>query len=361
MSGEEKAADVHAVAARAAVDEVVRFDSGAELEEWAKARLGEAKELHEADKLFAARDVIEAVRASLVANEGGKAGDAAKAALERLEADEMVAEVLSRVEVSLRQLKEFTSDDGWTLTRGGGENATFYRAEEDVGTHSFKCRGVINAPLVNVCAVLLETHLYKLWFPMTRESSTLAYPSRYRKVARVVTKAMWPVADRETVVEGYGVDMLERHMILVNVRSVDEYPGVDIPPCPSSMVRAEVLFGGFLIEPLSRNSCRLQFMTNVDAKLPVIPYAMQNFFQGKIIHVIVSSIEKMATSFHPDADGFSDDELASHKKKNKKFSGTDSPYVACMRENEAVYKYIADSFEGFFKELDAEAAGNAAA
>jgi len=39
----------------------------------------------------------------------------------------------------------------------------------------------------------------------------------------------WPVANREAVVDCFGVDLLEQHKFVVFMKSVDQHPKIAIP------------------------------------------------------------------------------------------------------------------------------------
>lgn len=70
-----------------------------------------------------------------------------------------------------------------------------------------------------------------------------------------------------SVAEAYALDNMEDNRVLIHMHSVDEYPGVEIKPAPSGVVRASIRVGGFLVEALSHNSCRCHMMFNVDPKV----------------------------------------------------------------------------------------------
>jgi hypothetical protein len=50
--------------------------------------------------------------------------------------------------------------------------------------------------------------------------------------------ALWPVSNRDTVVDAFGVDMMEDLKVVIFTRSVEEMPGIDLPPLNDSERRA---------------------------------------------------------------------------------------------------------------------------
>jgi len=101
----------------------------------------------------------------------------------------------------------------------------------------------------------------------------------------------WPFANRDLVVEGYGVDFSENNKILVNTKSVEVSPYCEVPPPSKDVVRAEMMFGGFLIEPKNMDSSKLSFMVNMDVKM-VAPSSLINFVASKMVHYILVKIRR---------------------------------------------------------------------
>jgi START domain len=205
------------------------------------------------------------------------------------------ADIVRRKAADTRELLDFFEDeDDWQVMREKNGVRTLYRPEESSGTHSFKVSGEIHAPMTSIVAVLYEIDLFHHWFPKLKFSRELTLLSRYHKLIHLEIDIPWPISNREVVADAYGVDMLEDNKIAIFLRSIDEHPLVQLPEANPHCVRAEIIRGGFIIEPLSPNSCELHFMLNVDAKIPVLPYWAINSVVGKLIHVLHGFIANAA-------------------------------------------------------------------
>lgn len=107
--------------------------------------------------------------------------------------------------------------------------------------------------------------------PPIQAAADLATVSRFRKLAHMSIDCPWPFANRDMVIDGYGVDFSEENKILVNVRSIDSSPHCVIPAPSTGVVRSFMYLGGFLIEPINESRCRLSFMVNIDLKMDYVP------------------------------------------------------------------------------------------
>jgi hypothetical protein len=172
-----------------------------------------------------------------------------------------------------------------------------------------------------------------MWFPLLKESEELKLVSRFRKIVRIEVSTPWPLQNRESVADCYGVDMLEENKIVIFVRSVDAFPGVAIPDNSDRVVRTVIHIGGFLVTMISPTACHFRMMINVDPKLPVLPYAVLNWFTGKVLHYIIKQLRRAA------------------------LFDAESPYAARMRANRAVYGYVEQTLRDHF-ERDAAEAGS---
>ena len=258
--------------------------------------------------------------------------------MDALRATDLWRDVHQRAEEINRLLAAFDDEDGWTTVREDGDgNRTQYRAEEDLGTHSFKVEGVIEAPLMRVAACLYEVELFHHWFPMLKQSRELATLSRFHKVAAVEINVPFPfVANRETVCDAYGVNLLEQSKVIIVLKTIDEHPLVDIPPPASGIVRCDIHVGGFLIEPLARGRSRFRMMSNVDPKVSYLPKSMLNWFTQKLIHYIVVFIGQVASKAKADDPEEDDD------------------YDRAIQSNRPVYGFIEEMIRSYFEQHEEE-------
>jgi len=87
--------------------------------------------------------------------------------------------------------------------------------------------------------------------------------------------------------------------VIINVKSIKESKHCTIPETPSDCCLIQMHLGGFLIEPLSPEKCRLSFMVNIDPQMG-LP-SLLNWFAGKLIHLLLSRM-RTASKFGPDSE-----------------------------------------------------------
>jgi hypothetical protein len=128
-------------------------------------------------------------------------------------------------------IAEITDNTGWTVLREDKNGKTLYRAEEGMDAHSFKVSGTMKAPLLNVLAVIYELDLWSNWFPFMKTCVETAQASRFNKSAHMTLGLLFPIANRDFVINGFGVDLIETRQVVVVARSL---PEPDSKTSPSS-------------------------------------------------------------------------------------------------------------------------------
>ncbi len=69
----------------------------------------------------------------------------------------------------LEELKrQDLKDAGWTKFSDKGDSKIYYKQEEGVKSLTLYLEDVIEAPLINLFAILGEVQLFKNWIPMTK-------------------------------------------------------------------------------------------------------------------------------------------------------------------------------------------------
>ena len=224
--------------------------------------------------------------------------------------------LISRVKDELGELERTCSssaiDSSWTVLDNGASGdkiATYYRTEAGSGTHSFLVSGLVQAPLLNLVAMLKEAQLLYKWIPAVSESTLLSAldESRYRMLLRVTLQLFWPMANRESLLYAYG-DMLG-DSVGIFFRSLAEdgsedvflgagAPGADgrptdvrAPPTQKGAVRVKVKTGGFWFTPQplpagaaaagAQPMTRVRAIFNVDPRFPALPFWFINTMSKK--------------------------------------------------------------------------------
>jgi hypothetical protein len=195
-------------------------------------------------------------------------------------------------------IDELNNNEGWTLVKEVDDIKTFYRHEPSTPVHSIKMQGIIDCPALNIMAVMNEHSLYHKWIPLINEVCLIKQLSNYRKVIYLNANLPWPLAPRDAVMYGYGVDYLEEETIVVMIRSCveDDLPPQDahlIPP-PENFTRVDTKFAGVLLRPLSETSTYVTMMSNTDPKFTYIPYALLNWATKQLSFTMWSTLVERA-------------------------------------------------------------------
>lgn len=329
----------------------LRLDSGADssqvartLESTLPALLEWSKALFiQHDRALAASELLQAILRSVQPHRSTDSAQPSWIA----ELDDRLGEypftLISKVDVELRELQRICGgpiDSSWTVVNDGSDVsgiATWYRSEPDGGLHSFLVSGEVQAPLFNCLAMIKEAELFHLWLPAVKHTKmTPLDDSRYRMQLYVLLAAVWPMADRDAILYGYG-DVVD-HAIGVYFRSQspDEVlpaaspagEDVIVTPCDPAVVRMDIRNGGFWFESLpSASGCAsprtlVRGIFHVDPKLPIIPYWFINTVAGQFCGTIINMMRARAPAlFEP-------------------INGQPSPYKIRMETQTRVYDEI---------------------
>mmetsp|Transcript_9446 Transcript_9446/g.19920 ORF Transcript_9446/g.19920 Transcript_9446/m.19920 type:complete len:382 (+) Transcript_9446:174-1319(+) len=210
----------------------------------------------------------------------------------------------------LNVLELARSEEDWTLSYDGSSAKVWYRAEraenssKSNGLHAFKARAELNAPVVNLCALLNETELFAELFWFVRKSAALQDLGRFRKSFHMQWQLLWPLSDREAPLLGYGVDGLDEDNCFMTVTRSLAREDVDSSgkqleyPEPSSgrgqpvRMRAECL--GFHFEPIEPTKTRATVVARLDLLLPFVPVALVNYSSRYFIRLSLHVLEVKA-------------------------------------------------------------------
>lgn len=201
-------------------------------------------------------------------------------------------------------LKDFDSNEGWTLQSSSDVQTVSSRSDPGSDFESVKIDTTLAFPLVHLAALFAEVDLLHLWVPFCSSATLLQRPTPMNALAHVfiTTPIFVPLSNRDAVIEGRGVDMMDRSEVLIMIRSVSpaKPPGAAfncaIPDSPSGSVRMDML-GGFQIKMLGENLVRMRIILNVDLKLVAVPASLLNFFNKKVAPSIVMFIKKVCRKF----------------------------------------------------------------
>ena len=81
----------------------------------------------------------------------------------------------------------------------------YYKLEAGFNNCTLYMEKIINAPMINLMAVLAEAQLYKDWIPMTRKSEVIGNVSNFRQCAEFEYKLPWPPHPRSMFIGACGI------------------------------------------------------------------------------------------------------------------------------------------------------------
>lgn len=178
-------------------------------------------------------------------------------------------------------------------------HGTYYRVEPGCDSYSFRVVGNVKQGIIPILSVLVELDMYKEWFPMCYHSEPLGSLSRFHRFSRFSVRLPWPVANREVACTGYGIDDLESMRVVISAQSLKDNDTVGgdkpVPDVLEGCVRADLKYGGFVLDLVEENLTRVTFMMNVDPKL-YLPNWLINWVCGKMFWVLLYQIQKVAES-----------------------------------------------------------------
>ena len=275
---------------------------------------------------------------------GGDGSPAAAATLEPLGA--LRARVAAEMVVIRANLAELETNAGWDVvtrakpgTRGGVSVFTKKLHEED-SFDSLKLDTTIEADLVRLASVIAEGDLTPQWVPFCARARMLCKPSILHGLVHMFLEfpfVMRPfISNRDLVLEGKGVDIMDRNKVLLTLRSVAESPHCAVPEAGAGGYVRISNHGAFLFNVVTETTVRMRCIFNMDLKLPVQPPIIVNFINRKFGPQLVGFITKIL----------------------RKYERT--PFAARVRENRALYGEIEARVAAYFAQRAAAAEAAAA-
>jgi hypothetical protein len=111
----------------------------------------------------------------------------------------------------MKFLELVNSNEGWVRDSSSNKQIqVWYRVLPGTRTVTVRVEGIMHAPIMNVLSLCNESDLFYKWVPLCSASDFLGQISRTRQLVRNVYSIPLPlIADRETLVYGYGVNALD--------------------------------------------------------------------------------------------------------------------------------------------------------
>ena len=243
-------------------------------------------------------------------------------------------------------LSELETNAGWDCqyrakpgTKGGVSVYTKKLHEED-SFDSLKLDTVLEGDLVRLASVIAEGDLTPQWVPFCARAEMLCKPSILHGLVHMWLEfpfVMRPfISHRDLVLEGKGVDIMDKNKVLLTIRSVDDSPHCAVPEAGAGGYVRISNHGAFLFNVVTDTTVRMRVIFNMDLKLAVQPPIIVNFINRKFGPQLVGFIAKIL----------------------RKYERT--PFAARVRENRELYGEIEKRVAAYFAQRQAAAEAAAA-
>mmetsp|Transcript_136949 Transcript_136949/g.238040 ORF Transcript_136949/g.238040 Transcript_136949/m.238040 type:complete len:324 (-) Transcript_136949:583-1554(-) len=269
-------------------------------------KLKEALGLYEQDKTIQAFDIINQLEDAISKEEDATVKTEWTTHLSQNLAVQSLKGEAQRVQ-DLRQT--LSSDEKWNVTSTHFGVRTLFREDEETAPfHLIRVEGHVEAPLLDLLAILCEIDLWPTWLiPQTwvcglREARTLAHIRPTHLLCYLAATMPWPITHRDICLNVKAVDCMDPHetykrQIAVLLEGCDSYPGVDIPP-EGPYVRACFKPGGILLTPEAPAwdgappRTFVQVVICADAKLAYTPAWVMNLFMKNLVFLFLPALRK---------------------------------------------------------------------
>ena len=125
---------------------------------------------------------------------------------------------------------------------------------------AFKGVGVVNAPMVDVLAVLTDTPRRVEWVHKCSDSRLLEEVTEKNRVIYSRTKAPWPVSDRDVVVRTRSSVNWEKKEIMIRFKEDRSYPFSKL----EGVVRIPRIEGFYRLQALGENKTRVTYQIDAE-------------------------------------------------------------------------------------------------
>jgi len=257
--------------------------------------------------------------------------------------------------------------DSWKQISSHDGIISYYRKEHDKPTRSFLVSGEVDSHIFNVLSIMYEVDLYKNWFPMCKSNDVIHVinNSRFRMLIQKQLKLIWPVHDRELALYAYGDCIggkiaIYTRSVKENVDSVmdadsdkeasdrrqhnrsqfvsqnensskniernyeqfEDNSQYKLPEPLRHQVRADMLFGGYILKPTGVNTTNVSAFFNLDFKLSVVPHTVLNWFSHRVTHQLIKNLRHETEKWFGNTQNpLMENEYLKRIKKNRKVYG----------------------------------------
>ena len=169
-------------------------------------------------------------------------------------------------------LEEIENMTEWIVYKDNDEEKIYYKNEPHIRSMSLYLECVINAPMMNLFAVMGEVDLFKTWIPLTHDSKILFEVSHLRKMASIVNNLPWPFNRRESFIQACGMLYKEKNACILTMNSVEgnSWMGNKFER-NENYVTCEIHKAFLYAEFINEEKCLMKLVMNADPHLNYVP------------------------------------------------------------------------------------------
>lgn len=151
---------------------------------------------------------------------------------------------------------------------------------------AFKGIAIIDAPIVSVASVIVDTEHKAKWIHRVKEIYTAKTISKNEVIEYNRVSAPWPVSDRDFVYKAKFITSADKKSAVITVKSIE----FDDIPKKSGAVRGEIVEGTYNLKSLG-NKTQFEVEILIDPK-GLIPKWIANIVQKKWPYKTIMGIRK---------------------------------------------------------------------
>lgn len=172
-----------------------------------------------------------------------------------------------------------SDDDGIHVAR---------RTVEGTNLKEFQGRGVVDAPLTRVLAVIRDAPHRVEWMAECRESYTVEVPSDHEQTDYHRTRAPWPVSDRDSVNHATMHIDAEKHRMVLEFEAVEN---AKVPPV-KGVVRMPFLRGHWILAPTEKGlKTEVEYQVHANPG-GLLPEWLANLASKRLPHDTIAGLRK---------------------------------------------------------------------
>ena len=154
-------------------------------------------------------------------------------------------------------------DEPWKLEKDKNDVKVYTRHVDGYEIKEFKATSIIEAPMEDILAVVIDAEHYAEWMSNTTSAKTIKMEENGNFLVYYQLSLPWPMKDRDAISQNQiinGTDSTVIHTILLP----------DYLPEDPKLIRMKVANGGWIIKRLADNRCHLtyQFVADPMTKVP---------------------------------------------------------------------------------------------